>query len=108
MPLLALKSASSAIGIGMPAAATCAGGPNSSFALPADARARHHRPRVNETFASISKRGLLSPPPAELDLHALVGRQFTRDAAGTARPPVLPSTRHGPISFWPSIKTFSA
>ena len=102
----ALKSVSSEIGMGMPAAATWAGGPKSSLAFPATLSAPSSRRRERHLGVDVEPRMVVAAA-GELGLNALVGGQFAgyqpeRHASRASL------DRQGPISFWPSIETFSA
>ena len=67
-----------AIGIGMPAAATWAGGPNRTLAFPATLSAAIVTRRERDLGVDVEARMIVAAA-RELDLNALVGRQLARD-----------------------------
>jgi hypothetical protein len=65
-PPVVLNPAWIATGIGSPAADTCAGGPRNTLAAPETLGRQALASFSKASFASMSKRGWTSPPPASL------------------------------------------
>ena len=106
-PPAVLKAACTAIGIGSPAAETWAGGPKNTLALP-DRLGRQALASFSKASrASMSKRGKRSPPPLSFTC-TVWSWPSSPVARRNGMPAVVPSTRQGPISDWPSICTLSA
>ena len=102
-PPAVLKAACTAIGIGSPAAETCAGGPKNTLALP-DRLGRQALASFSKASrASMSKRGKRSPPPLSFTCTvwswpSSPGGEAERHAGGGALDPPGADQRSGPRS----------
>ena len=99
-PAAVLKLVWSTTEIGTPALATCAGGPNSTLAVPVTPGVA--RSAASASFAVDLEAGMGVAAAGQLHLKRLLGRQLAVTSRN-GRPPVVPSTRQGPASVCPSI-----